>query len=80
MKSTFMFDFKKIEGHFFIISEMTEESLFCINDIYGQHTWYDKEVFAQYYLQYHKGYCEACGTSKLCGISPYAWFVKKVMV
>ena len=77
MKSTFMVDFKKIEGHFFIISEMTEESLFCINDIYGQHTWYNKDIFAQYYLQYHKGYCEACGTSKLCGISPYAWFVKK---
>lgn len=77
MKSTFMIDSKRDLGHFFVISEMTEHSFFCVNDVEGKHNWYDKEIFAQYYLQYHRSYCDTCCTSSLCGVSPYAWFLKK---
>lgn len=75
MKSSYLLE-KKIEGHFFIISEMTDNMFFCVN-VEGRHMWLHKTLFAQYYLQYHKMFCEECGTSNLCGISPYAWFVKK---
>ena len=78
MKSTFMVDSKKDLGHFFIISEMTDDKFFCINDFKSSHKWYDKKVFAQYFLQYHRSYCDTCCTSSLCGVSPYAWFVKKI--
>lgn len=78
MKSSYLLRPKKVEGHFFIISEMTDDQFFCVN-VYGRHEWYNKYIFAQHYLQYHKAYCEVCGTSNLCGVSPYAWFIKKKM-
>jgi hypothetical protein len=76
MKSEYYFNLKT-EGHFFIVSEMKEDRFFLVNDTNGLHKWYGKEEFAQQYLQYHKGYCESCGTSKQCGVSPYAWFIKR---
>ena len=76
MKSSYMLEKRKVEGHFFIISDMTDEQFFCVN-VEGKHIWYDKNLFAQYYLQYHRMYCEFCGTSNFCGVSPYAWTVKK---
>jgi hypothetical protein len=79
MKSSYVLDKRKIEGHFFIISNMTDEQFFCVN-VEGKHMWYNKKLFAQYYLQYHRAYCDFCGTSNFCGVSPYAWFVKKQYV
>jgi len=84
MKSSYVME-KTVEGHFFIISEMTEDKFFCINIgdqsslplPKGKHMWVHKVLFAQYYLQYHRKFCSTCETSSLCGISPYAWFVKK---
>jgi hypothetical protein len=79
MKSSYILEKRKIEGHFFIISEMNHEEIFCVN-VEGKHMWLNKTLFAQYYLQYHKMYCDFCCTSNLCGISPYAWFVRKQYV
>lgn len=78
MKSTSRITSQRDLGHFFLIVEMTEDSFFIVNDIEGKHQWYDKEIFAAYYLQYHREYCDTCCTSSLCGVSPYAWCIKKL--
>lgn len=76
MKSSYMMDTRNVEGHFFIVSEMTDDRFFLVN-VAGRHTWITKLEFAQRYLQYHRMFCEFCNTSNFCGVSPYAWFIKR---
>lgn len=69
MKSAALFD-GELNGHFFIITDRTDKSFYCVN-IYGGHRWWGKESFEDRWLQHHLYYC--CE----CGVAPYAWIVRK---
>lgn len=60
-----------VEGHYFIVSEQTDKSFFCVN-IFNKHSWMSKASFDMWFLQKHTYYCFDCG------VAPYCWILRKV--
>ena len=58
-------------GHYFIISEQTEKSFFCVN-VFQKHLWMSKASFDMWFLQKHTYYCHECG------VAPYCWILRKI--
>jgi len=61
----------ELEGHFFLITEKTEKSFFCVN-LASKHGWASKASFQTHWLQHYSYYCHECG------IAPYAWIIRKI--
>jgi len=59
----------EILGHYFIVTERTDKSFFCVN-VNNKHSWISKPAFRNQYLQHHAHYCY------LCGIAPYCWIIR----
>lgn len=70
MKSAFM-EKGELQGHFFIITERSDKSFFCIN-AEADFRWWTKASFHAHWLQHYLYYCDECG------IAPYAWIVRKL--
>jgi hypothetical protein len=70
MKSAY-FNGKDLEGHYFLVTQKTEKSFFCVN-INRKHQWVSKPSFRLKWLQHHQNYCNTCG------IAPYCWIVRKM--
>lgn len=69
MKSAFNFD-GEVEGHFFLVTERTNKSFYCVN-VYCGHRWLTKDRFEAWWLQHHPWYCDGCG------VAPYCWLISK---
>ena len=59
-----------VYGHYFIVSDQTEKSFYCVNVFY-KHMWMSKASFDLWFLQKHTYYCHECG------VAPYCWVIRK---
>jgi hypothetical protein len=56
-------------GHYFLITERTEKSFYCVNLNY-KHGWVSKASFRNQCMQYFTHYCHQCG------VAPYCWIIR----
>jgi len=70
MKSAY-FNGDALEGHYFLVTEKTDKSFFCVN-VNHRHQWVSKPSFRLKWLQHHQNYCTECG------IAPYCWIIRNI--